>query len=164
MWHRAVMRTLALLCVAATVLSGTSAFAAERASTAPVALVNPLSAGAVVQTILGLMVVVAVIVAVAWLLRRVSQMQAGVQGALKVVAGLSLGARERVVLMQVGEKQLLLGVAPGRIQTLYVLEQPLPAAAGGMSAELDFAERLKHVLAQVTGKYQTGTGKPGQPS
>ena len=162
MWRRAAMRISALLCIAATVLSGTPAFAVERVGAAPVALVNPLSVSAVVQTILGLMVVVAVIVAVAWLLRRVSQMQAGVQGALKVVAGLSLGARERVVLMQVGEKQLLLGVAPGRIDMLYVLEQPLPAAGGGVSAELDFSARLKQVLAHVTGKGQTG--KPGQSS
>lgn len=156
------MRAAVLSGVVAAVLSGAPAFAVERTGTAPVTLVNPVSAGAVVQTLLGLIVVVAVIVAVAWLLRRVSRMQAGVQGVLKVVAGLSLGARERVVLMQVGEKQLLLGVAPGRIHTLYVLEQPLAAAAGGMPEGAVFAERLRQVLAHVTGKDQTV--KPGRLS
>ena len=38
------------------------------------------------QTILGLILVIVIIVAVAWLLRRVSQLHAGAQSALKVVA------------------------------------------------------------------------------
>jgi len=55
-------------------------------------------------------------------------------------------------LLQVGEQQLLLGVAPGRVQTLHVLEQPLeqPTTARGAKRSTDgaFADRLRRVMQQ----------------
>lgn len=104
------------------------------------------------QTILGLILVIVIIVAVAWLLRRVSQLHAGAQSALKVVASLSLGARERVVLMQVGDRQLLLGIAPGNIHTLHVLETAIPTEKGGMGNGTSFPDRLKQMLGQATSR------------
>jgi flagellar protein FliO/FliZ len=44
---------------------------------------------------------------------------------MQVISALSVGARERVVLIQVGEKQMLLGVAPGRVNYIKELEQTL---------------------------------------
>ncbi len=41
---------------------------------------------------------------------------------MRIVGGLSLGMREKVILLQVGKKQLVLGVTPGRIDALHVLE------------------------------------------
>jgi len=41
---------------------------------------------------------------------------------MRIVGGLSLGMREKVILLQVGKKQLILGVTPGRIDALHVLE------------------------------------------
>jgi len=46
----------------------------------------------------------------------------GGAGRMRVAGGLSLGMWEKIVLLQVGKKQLILGVTPGRIQTLHVLE------------------------------------------
>jgi flagellar protein FliO/FliZ len=54
-----------------------------------------------------------------------------------------MGARERVVLIQAGETQLLLGVAPGRVQTLHVLDQPLQMSSSSGSG---FAEQLSQML------------------
>ena len=105
-------------------------------------------AESLVQILLGLVLVLLVIAAAAWLLRRFGHLQAGAGGALRIVGGLSLGPRERAVLIQVGERQLLLGVAPGRVQMLHVLDQELagapPAAmpGGGFAARL--AAALKH--------------------
>ena len=101
---------------------------------------DPLGAGNLMQLSLGLLVVLAAIVGSAWLLRRYGHMQSGVDGALRVIGGLSMGPRERVVLVQVGKRQLLLGVAPGRIQTLHVLDEPV--AEPGPQAPSAFAERL----------------------
>jgi flagellar protein FliO/FliZ len=55
-----------------------------------------------------------------------------------------------VVLIQVGETQLLIGVAPGSVQRLHQLDEPLrpPEAATGRGAEPGFAERLALVLRQ----------------
>ena len=105
-------------------------------------------AESLVQILLGLILVLLVIAAVAWLLRRFGHLQSGAGGALRIVGGLSLGPRERAVLIQVGERQLLLGVAPGRVQMLHVLDQELPGAppvampGGGFAARL--AAALKH--------------------
>lgn len=143
--------------LAAFVVHAGSAVAAE--STTAGAPLSPISAGAIVQTILGLILVIVIIVAVAWLLRRVSQLHAGAQSALKVVASLSLGARERVVLMQVGDRQLLLGIAPGNIHTLHVLETAIPSEKGGMGNGTSFPDRLKQMLGQATSRSKAM--KPG---
>ena len=83
---------------------------------------EPLSAGSLLQVTLGLAAVVITIFALAWFARRYGRFQASAGGALRVVGGLSVGPRERVVLLQVHDRQLVLGVAPGRVQTLHVLE------------------------------------------
>jgi len=73
----------------------------------------------------GLLLVVVAILGSAWFYRRFGSMNSVNSDSLKVIGGLSMGQKERVVLMQVGEEQLLLGVSPGRIQTLHVLEKPI---------------------------------------
>lgn len=88
-----------------------------------------------------LLVVLAALAVFFLLLRRVSGMAGVGTRHLRILAGVSLGARERVVLLQTGNKQLVLGVCPGRIQTLCVLEgddrvpvepaAPVAAAAEG---------------------------------
>jgi flagellar protein FliO/FliZ len=106
---------------------------------------EPMAAASLFQLLFGLIVVLIAIGATAFLLRRLGRLPQAA-GALRVVAGLSVGARERAVLVQVGDKQLLLGVAPGRVETLYVLDRPVesltppPGAAGG------FADRLAQLM------------------
>lgn len=75
-----------------------------------------------------LFVVVAVFIS-AWFLRKMTHLQGGESQALKILAGLSMGQRERIVLVQVGSEQLLLGVSPGRIQSLLKLETPIDISA-----------------------------------
>ena len=58
-----------------------------------------------------------------------------------------MGPRERVVLLQVGNAQLLLGVTPGRIQSLHVLDEPVSeyeinADASGFAGRLAAAIKL----------------------
>ncbi|MHB8426345.1 MAG: flagellar biosynthetic protein FliO [Acidiferrobacterales bacterium] len=107
-------------------------------------------AASLVQVVLGLVLVLLVIAAAAWLLRRFGHLQAGAGGALRIVGGLSLGPRERAVLIQVGERQLLLGVAPGRVQMLHVLDKELPAAPPPAAAVGGgFAVRLAAAIKQA---------------
>lgn len=96
---------------------------------------------------LALLLVVALIVGAAWLMRRMGGFQVGASGNLRVIGGLAMGARERVVLIQVGDTQLLVGVAPGRIQTLHVLDKPLPSAPSAPVSG-SFADRLAGLLQQ----------------
>lgn len=106
--------------------------------TPPPAAVQPsgvMDIGSAVQLVLGLFLVLLMIVASAWLVKRLSRWQGGHTDQLKVVGGLAIGARERIVLLQVGEQQLLVGITPGNIRTLHVLEEPLPVSDGKGTSE-----------------------------
>lgn len=83
----------------------------------------------VLQVITGLVAVLALIFAGAWVLKRFGRLQGIAHGQLRLVGGISLGQRERIVIVQAGADRLLIGVAPGCIRTLHVLEPALEPAA-----------------------------------
>ena len=105
---------------------------------------DPVNAGSVMQLLAGLILVVALILLLGWLVKRYSGLP-GQNRALRVVASLPLSARERLVLVQAGDQQLLLGVAPGRVSLLKSYDQALiePGAAMG-----EFASRLQQVMSR----------------
>lgn len=76
----------------------------------------------IVQWLLGLTAVLISLFVFAFFLRRMGHFSRLESGRFRVLAALSLGSRERVVLVQAGAKQLVLGVAPGSVRTLCVLE------------------------------------------
>lgn len=92
------------------------------AADAPRQTVRTISSGDMLNWGMGLLVVLAVFFLCVWGLRKLSGMSVGASEKMRVVGGLSLGMREKVVLLQVGKKQLVLGVTPGRIEALHVLE------------------------------------------
>jgi flagellar protein FliO/FliZ len=96
-------------------------FAAPQA--APVA--HPGGISGLGEVTLALLLVLGAIFALAWVLRRVRGMGSRVGDALDVIATVPLGQKERAVLLRVGATQILLGVAPGRVNALYVLPEPL---------------------------------------
>ncbi len=83
-----------------------------------------VTTGSVVQIVISLLLVLAAIVAVAWVLKRVNVARQGTGNLLKVIGGVSVGQRERVVLLEVMDSWLVVGVGPGQIRTLHVLEKP----------------------------------------
>lgn len=103
-----------------------------------VAAPSALAAGG--QMLVSLALVVALIGGLFVLLRRL-QARAGGAGSIRALAALSVGTRERVVLLEVAGRQLLVGVAPGRVQALLVIGE----GAAGLPAE-PFAARLDATL------------------
>lgn len=97
-----------------------------------------------------LILVVLAILALAFVLRRAGGIQSRLGYEMRVLGGLSVGGRERIALIQVGETQILLGIAPGRVQTLHVLtpEERLQSQdpAARSSAEGAFARSLRQIL------------------
>ena len=102
---------------------------------------EPFNSGSVVQLLAGLLLVVALIFVLGWALKRFSGLP-GQHKRLNVIASLPLSTREKVVLVQAGEKQLLLGVAPGRVNLLESFEEPV--IEPGVNGE--FSNRLQQVL------------------
>lgn len=109
-----------------------------------------MNAAYLAQMLVGLVLVVAAILVLAFFMRRVGGMQSRLGSEFRVLGGISLGSRERMLLVQVGEKQLVVGVAPGRVQTLHVLDEPIrtegPARGVDAQGESPFARRLRSVL------------------
>ncbi len=98
----------------------------------------------IATTLASLVLVVIFIVFLAWLLKRMKLPGIqGADGALKVLKQLPIGQRERIVLLQVGEEQLLVGVTQHNISLLTKLEQPLALDAQPSG---DFANHLSKLL------------------
>ncbi|APZ43018.1 flagellar biosynthetic protein FliO [Acidihalobacter ferrooxydans] len=137
------------LLTGAGVLAGPSGAAAAKASGSGQYSIgsgapDPLSAMSLLQFGFGLLVVIGMIFLLAWVMRRMNRVQGTVQGQIKILGGLPLGSRERAVLVQVGEEQILLGVAPGRVSRLHVMKQPIDIRSSHPSApgKGGFAARL----------------------
>jgi len=96
------------------------------------------SAASLGRTMLGLGVVIALVFGLAWVARRVSALRgigSGSDSPIQVVGQLPLGTRERLLLVEVDGKRVLLGVVPGAISRLDVAE------SAGQAGEA-FASRL----------------------
>jgi flagellar protein FliO/FliZ len=109
---------------------------------ADIASVDPMSSPYLAKLTGGVLLVVFIIFGLAWLMKRLNLSQHSQNGLLKIIAGLPLGTRDRIVLLQVGEEQILLGLSPGRIQKLHTLSIPLidqqePIINSAFSQKLD---------------------------
>jgi len=107
------------------------------------------SSGALLQGLLGLSLVLVALAVFFWFLRRFSPGQTAAQGAVKVVGGVMLGPRERLVVVEVGETWLLLGVGNGQVSALHTLPRPEGYTASVPSeVAFGFAEKLKDILSK----------------
>ncbi len=105
-------------------------------------------AGQLTQLVLGLLLVLGLIFFLAWLLRRVQQAgPAGKGQVIELIGSRALGPRDRLVLVQVGNEQILLGLTPGTITPLHVLKEPV-AVPSTEQATPEFAQRLMELLGK----------------
>jgi len=79
-----------------------------------------------IATTLGsLLFVIAIIIGMAWLLKRMRVPAFGQQKGLSVVRQLPIGTKERLMIVQAGEEQFLIGVTSQSVQLISKLETPL---------------------------------------
>jgi flagellar protein FliO/FliZ len=131
--------------------TATAAPAAAVAPAAPSVVVPPASAltsgigGQLAQLVLGLLLVVGLIFVLAWLMRRVQRAGPAGNQVIELVGSRALGPRDRLVLVQVGNEQVLLGVSPGSITALHVMNEPVQVPET-QNTTPEFARRLMEVL------------------
>jgi len=83
------------------------------------------------QIIFSLILVLAAVAVVAWIMKRINLPQHGAASLLKVISGVAVGPRERVVLMEVNDTWLVVGVAPGQVRTLHTMPKGvIPSGSG----------------------------------
>ncbi|MGI1937805.1 flagellar biosynthetic protein FliO [Shewanella oncorhynchi] len=83
----------------------------------------------------GLILVLLLIFALAYLLRRFNLVPT-TNGVLKTIAVTSLGQKERLVLVQVGEQQYLLGVSSQQVSLIDKLAEPIHLEADSFASRL----------------------------
>lgn len=124
----------------------------------------PVSGGSLIkpsdyfgQILVSLMLVLLIIFVGAWLLRRYGRFASVADGKLSVLGAVSVGQRERIMLVQVGHEQLLIGVTTSRISTLHKLDAPISISdldevssthASPPSFSESFAKRLHAAMSQ----------------
>jgi flagellar protein FliO/FliZ len=125
-----------------------AARAARAAEPAAAPAVSALSPGSLAQVVVALILVLGAIVLFAWLLRRFVPGQALSGGAVRVVGGVMVGPRERLVVVEVGETWLLLGVAANQVTLVHSMPRPALAPASSGAEQRGFARLLGQVLAR----------------
>lgn len=107
-----------------------------------------------VSTLLKLSAALAIVLVVFWIFARIMRQVHGYKnhasGALKIVSSLAMGQRERIVVVQVGDEQLVIGVTPSQINTLHVLSNPLAADQSIQTGS--FKEKLTSALNRQQGE------------
>lgn len=138
------MRAPSFVALGAAFLCPVTAVAQARTNAASA----PASGLLMLQVLLGLIVVLAAIIATAWLLRRLGVSQMRGNANMRVVGAVAVGPRERVILVEVRDTWLVLGVAPGRVNAVHQMPKPSDAdtAAEIAPASSDFKSRLKQFM------------------
>ena len=112
---------------------------------------SPLTSGSVAQLSLSLLLIVALIFAISWVLKRVRIAVPRGSGDIAILDQLSLTPRDRILLVRVGDAQLLVGVGAGGIVSLTPLGTPITRTP--VAATPAFADRLRDLMK-----------RPGSPS
>ena len=99
------------------------------------------------QLLVGLLLVIGLIFALAWVVKRIQNITPRGGAVIKLVASQALGPRDRLLLVQVGGEQILLGLTPGRISALHVLAEPV-LLADAEPATPEFAQKLMELLGK----------------
>lgn len=134
-----------------------AAFAALLASQACLAAATPAATpvtapgslgGQLAQMVFGLLVVVGLIFFLAWVLRRMQSTAVKGGQVIEIVGSRAIGPRDRLLLVQVGKEQILIGHTPGSIEALHVLAEPVEVPAGARQATPEFAQRLMELMGK----------------
>ena len=141
-------------------LHSSLASAAASESVAKKALDDPLAQGYLWRLAGGLLIILLLLGIAAWGAKRMWGLQTKGSANLRLLGGLAVGQRERVVLVQVEGERLLLGVAPGRVEKIHQLQAAEPAPETPRNAPPDeltnnesnltdsFASRLAKVIGR----------------
>ena len=86
-----------------------------------------MSSVSVLPSLFAFALVIALIPAALWVLKRAQALRPARDGALHLVAGLALGPRERVAIVNVGDRSLVIGITAQSITHLATLHTQIAA-------------------------------------
>jgi len=90
--------------------------------------------GSLMQTLFALVLVLAVLGALAWFLKRYGPKGGAGSANLRIVGSLNLGGRERLLVVEVGNQWIVVGASPGRVNALATMPRQDGADAATVAA------------------------------
>lgn len=102
----------------------------------------------VVRILVGLASIVAVIIVLSLIIKRLNLINLSSSKGFQQVASMVLGPKEKIMLLQVGQRYLLMGVGSGTITMLYDFGEQLPQGFG-VEEKASFAELLKSAVRKT---------------
>ncbi|MEN5226323.1 MULTISPECIES: flagellar biosynthetic protein FliO [Pseudomonas] len=138
------MRAIAAL---AALLASQACLAAATPVATPATAPGSLG-GQLAQMVFGLLLVVGLIFFLAWLLRRMQSTAVKGGQVIEIVGSRAIGPRDRLLLVQVGKEQILIGHTPGSIEALHVLAEPVEVPENARQATPEFAQRLMELMGK----------------
>ena len=134
-----------IVCLAGTALASSTARATETPASLPAT--PGIGGGDILSLGLSLMIVVGVIIALGWFYSRSRFVSGGGADLITIVATRALGPKERLMVVEVADQQILIGMTATSASTLHVLDKPIEVAAKA-PATGTFATRLKSALLE----------------
>jgi flagellar protein FliO/FliZ len=111
---------------------------------------SPLSFGSLAQLTLSLMLIVGLIFALSWFLKRFRVTGGRSRGEFAILDELIVSPRERIMLIGIGDVQVLVGIGAGGMVALTPLAQPIALRAAEPCAPA-FADRLRELMKRPGG-------------
>lgn len=141
-----MMRSIITACA----LAGVPVFAAAAGTPEVTPVVS--TAGSLLQVFIGLVAVLLLIAGAAWMAKRMGVSQMGASTLLRVISSASVGTRERVVVVEIGESWLVVGVAPGSVNALATLPKGELPTHASPALPGSFGLRLQHLIEKRRAK------------
>ena len=127
-------------------LPATSA-AADASSTGAISPTTGL-----LQILLGLIAVLALMGVAAWLFKKMGPVNTGNKISVKIVGGVSIGNRERIMVVEVADQWIVVGVTANQINTLSTMpkQEKLLDESQSTAVEHQFSTWLKRTIVKRT--------------
>ncbi|KTD67339.1 flagellar protein fliO [Legionella steelei] len=97
------------------------------------------------RVVMGLLLVLLLILVLSWVVKRLHGMQMGSAKGFQSVASMLLGPKEKITLLKVGTRYLLVGSGAGNVTLLHDFGEQLPPGFDTTNKS-SFADLLKSVV------------------
>lgn len=130
------MKKSSLILMAALTSFTSGVHAAEVIAKAAPASTQLSASGSMLKTVLGLAVVLVVMMLIAWLVKRYMPGVGAQASAVRIVGGVNVGARERVVVLEIAGRWIVVGVGAGQVSSIANLDPSVAADANMANANI----------------------------
>jgi len=124
-------------------------------SLSPTLASSPINVSSILQVLSVLLIIIFIIIFISWLYKKYGLVNGSMGSNFRVVSAISLGGKEKAVILKVGDEQILVGVSPGYVRKLHVLNKIIEESSDGdsvLNADNTFISKLNKEISKVISK------------